>query len=113
MFRSRKLASLVALGFAFSAVAFGPSSGRAAPHVITVAGSLQSELGCPGDWQPACPSSELAPDGADALHRSVRATRRGVRVQGHGQRQWDENYGAGGVSGRSQHPDRPRRPARP
>ena len=23
-----------------------------APTAVTIAGSLQSELGCPGDWQP-------------------------------------------------------------
>ena len=24
------------------------------PASVTIAGSLQSELGCPGDWEPAC-----------------------------------------------------------
>ena len=30
-----------------------------APTTVTVAGSLQSELGCPGDWQPECASTHL------------------------------------------------------
>ena len=30
-----------------------------APTSVAVAGSLQSELGCSGDWDPACPDSEL------------------------------------------------------
>ncbi|MEY2444949.1 MAG: hypothetical protein QOE00_1529, partial [Ilumatobacteraceae bacterium] len=97
MFRSRRLAVLVAVGFAFSAVAFSASSGHAAPHVITVAGSLQSELGCPADWQPACSSSELAPDGT-GTYSSLFALPAGayefkITVDG----SWTENYGAGGV----------------
>jgi glycosidase len=31
----------------------------AAPSSVTLAGSLQSELGCPGDWQPECATSHL------------------------------------------------------
>ena len=30
-----------------------------APTSVTVAGSLQSELGCPGDWQPECVTTHL------------------------------------------------------
>ena len=31
----------------------------AAERVITLAGSLQSELGCPGDWDPGCDATSL------------------------------------------------------
>ena len=31
-----------------------------APSSVAVAGSLQSELGCAGDWDPACPDTELS-----------------------------------------------------
>ncbi|MFC6345396.1 hypothetical protein ACFP8W_25655, partial [Nocardioides hankookensis] len=34
---------------------------------VTVAGSLQSELGCPGDWQPDCAATHLAFDTSDGL----------------------------------------------
>ena len=32
---------------------------------VTIAGSLQSELGCPGDWQPDCAVTHLAYDAED------------------------------------------------
>jgi alpha-amylase len=34
---------------------------------VTVAGSLQSELGCPGDWQPECTATDLTFDPSDGL----------------------------------------------
>ena len=30
-----------------------------APTSVAIAGSLQDELGCPGDWQPECAATEL------------------------------------------------------
>ncbi len=30
------------------------------PTSVTIAGDLQSELGCPGDWDPACAVTRLA-----------------------------------------------------
>ncbi|WBQ08669.1 pullulanase-type alpha-1,6-glucosidase [Kribbella sp. CA-293567] len=67
----------------------------AAERVITVAGSLQSELGCPGDWDPGCAATSL---GAAAPYTKVFEVPAGsyefkVAVNGG----WDENYGAGGV----------------
>ena len=35
------------------------------PTAVTVAGSLQSEAGCPGDWDPACAMTHLAYDAND------------------------------------------------
>ena len=35
------------------------------PTSVTVAGSLQSEAGCPGDWDPACAATHLAYDADD------------------------------------------------
>lgn len=31
-----------------------------APTAVTIAGSLQSELGCPSDWQPDCAATHFA-----------------------------------------------------
>jgi glycosidase len=97
MFRSRTLASIVTLGLVFSGLVLGSSSSHAAPHVITIAGSLQSELGCSADWLPACSSSELALDGADTFSAMfalpVGAYEFKVTVDG----SWAENYGLGGV----------------
>ncbi|MFI5708425.1 pullulanase-type alpha-1,6-glucosidase [Kribbella sp. NPDC051620] len=67
----------------------------AAERVITVAGSLQSELGCAGDWDPGCAATSL---GAAAPYTKVFDVPAGsyefkVTVNG----AWDENYGLGGV----------------
>ncbi|MBI5354260.1 MAG: alpha-glucosidase C-terminal domain-containing protein [Chloroflexi bacterium] len=35
------------------------------PTSVTIAGSLQSELGCAGDWDPACAATHLAFDSSD------------------------------------------------
>jgi len=70
--------------------------------VIAVApGSFQSELGCPGDWQPDCLRSWLQdPDGDGIYAFSTTALPAGsyegkVAIN----EGWDENYGAGGVPG--------------
>jgi pullulanase-type alpha-1,6-glucosidase len=59
---------------------------------------LQSELGCPGDWTPSCPQSELAKGTTGTQYGKVFDVPAGayeykVTVNG----SWDENYGAGGV----------------
>ena len=36
------------------------------PTSVTIAGSLQSELGCPGDWQADCAATHLTYDATDA-----------------------------------------------
>jgi len=56
------LLTLAALGLLLipSATANTP-----APLSVTVAGSLQSEAGCTGDWDPACAATHLAYDATD------------------------------------------------
>lgn len=34
------------------------------PATVTLAGNLQSELGCPGDWQPECSATHLVKNGS-------------------------------------------------
>ncbi|MDQ0076540.1 alpha-amylase family glycosyl hydrolase [Arthrobacter oryzae] len=69
------------------------------PDSVTVAGSLNSELGCPGDWQPACASAFMSLDPADKVWRlTVPELPRGTyefkaAINGG----WGENYGAGGA----------------
>jgi pullulanase-type alpha-1,6-glucosidase len=71
------------------------------PSSVTLVGSLQSELGCPGDWQPECAQTALAPvAGSPGLFRgsfSVPAGAFEYKVALNGS--WDENYGAGGAPG--------------
>ncbi len=69
--------------------------------IATVPGSFQSELGCPGDWQPDCLRSWLQdPDGDGTYNFSTTAIPAGsyegkVALN----ESWDVNYGAGGVQG--------------
>ena len=37
------------------------------PTSVTIAGSLQSEAGCSGDWDPACATTHLTYDAADGV----------------------------------------------
>ena len=67
---------------------------------VTVAGSLQSELGCPDDWQPGCAATHLAFDTSDGQWHGTFTLPAGsyewkVAIND----SWDENYGAGGASG--------------
>ena len=43
------------------------ASHTATPTSVTIAGSLQSEAGCPGDWDPACATTHLAYDDGDTV----------------------------------------------
>ena len=44
-----------------------PASHLADPSSVTIAGSLQEELGCPGDWQPECAATHLTPGADDGV----------------------------------------------
>jgi hypothetical protein len=67
----------------------------AQPASVTVVGDFQSELGCPGDWQPDCAATQLTYDANDDVWQ-------GTFVLPGGQWQykaalngsWEENYGA-------------------
>ena len=68
--------------------------------IIAVApGSFQSELGCPGDWQPDCLRSWLQdPDGDGIYTFSTSKLPAGnYEVKVAINESWDENYGAGGA----------------
>jgi hypothetical protein len=69
----------------------------AAGRTITLVGSLQSEAGCPGDWDPTC-SVTFMTDNGDGTHTITVTLPAGdyeykVAVNG----SWDENYGADGA----------------
>ena len=76
-------------------VASAPPPG---PSSVTIAGSLQSELGCPGDWQPDCAATHLVYDGDDDVWQGVFTLPAGdYEYKAPLNDSWDENYGAGGV----------------
>ncbi|MEV5707389.1 alpha-amylase family glycosyl hydrolase [Actinoallomurus sp. NPDC052274] len=67
---------------------------------VTLAGSLQSEVGCGGDWDPACAASRLAFDTTDGQWHGTFTLPAGdyewkIAIND----SWTENYGAGGAAG--------------
>ncbi|HEU4385343.1 MAG TPA: pullulanase-type alpha-1,6-glucosidase [Anaeromyxobacteraceae bacterium] len=66
--------------------------------IATAPGSYQSELGCPGDWQPDCLRSWLQdPDGDGSYQFSARLPAGSYEAKVAIAESWSENYGAGGV----------------
>jgi alpha-amylase len=68
------------------------------PDSVTVAGSLNSEMGCPDDWHPACEAAFMAFDPADRLWKltaDLPAGRYEFKAAINGS--WDENYGQDGA----------------
>lgn len=69
------------------------------PAAVSVPGSLNSELGCPGDWMPDCAQAQLALDPSDGIWKlSVPDLAAGsyefkAAING----SWAENYGLGGA----------------
>jgi glucoamylase len=73
------------------------------PSSVTIAGSLQSELGCPGDWQPECAATHLTYDEGDDVWQASFAVPAGsFEYKAALDDSWDENYGlhaqAGGAN---------------
>ena len=95
---ARALVALCTTGLLGAAL---PLPAGAAEPAVTLVGSLQSELGCPGDWQPECTATVLAPvAGSPGTHRAtfdVPAGRYEFKVTVGGS--WSEDYGAGGAPG--------------
>lgn len=69
--------------------------------IITAPGSMQSELGCPGDWDPACMAPWLIDPDGDGVYTwsstQIPAGNYELKVA-HGLA-WGEDYGADGVAG--------------
>src|SRR5262249_3195508 len=65
-----------------------------APTSVTVAGSLQSDVGCPGDWDPTCATTHLAYDANDDIWQGTFALPAGsYEYEAALNDAWDENYG--------------------
>jgi len=71
-----------------------PASGTPGPSSVTVAGSLQSELGCPDDWQPDCAITHLSYDPHDDVWQGTWTVPPGNwEYKAALNDSWDENYG--------------------
>lgn len=68
------------------------------PTSVTLAGDLQSELGCAGDWDPACAATQLTYDASDDAWQASFALPAGsYQYKAALNDGWDENYGANAV----------------
>ena len=69
------------------------------PHLFTAAGSFQSELGCPGDWQPDCLRSWLQDPDGDGVwtFRTTQVPAGSYELKATQDQSWAVNWGAGGV----------------
>src|SRR5438046_1005219 len=64
------------------------------PTSVTIAGSLQSEAGCPGDWQPDCAATHLTYDaGDDVWQGTFTLPADSYAYKAALNNAWDENYG--------------------
>jgi glycosidase len=96
----RPLVLLLVPGIIAATLGVAGTAGPAAaePTTVTVAGSFQQELGCPGDWQPECATTHLALDADDGVWQASFPLPAGsweykAALEG----TWAENYGAGAV----------------
>jgi hypothetical protein len=96
----RPLVLLLVPGIVAATLGVAGTAGPAAaePTTVTVAGSFQQELGCPGDWQPECATTHLALDADDGVWQASFPLPAGsweykAALDG----TWAENYGAGAV----------------
>ena len=70
------------------------------PAAVSVAGSLNSELGCEGDWMPHCSQAQLTLDPSDGIWKLVVPDLAAgdyefkAAIDG----SWNENYGLGGAA---------------
>ena len=69
------------------------------PTSVTIAGSLQSEAGCGGDWDPACATTHLTYDAGDDVWQGTFTLPAGsYEYKAALNNAWDENYGLHAVS---------------
>ena len=68
------------------------------PTQVTVAGSLQSELGCTGDWQPECNMTSLTAED-DVWQATFDVPAGAYEYKAALNAAWDENYGANATQG--------------
>jgi hypothetical protein len=98
---------LIAIGVtvASAAVLLPAANATPNPTSVTVAGSLQSELGCAGDWDPACATTHLTYDAGDDVWQGTFTVPADVppgtpyEYKAALNDAWDENYGLHAVAG--------------
>src|SRR5437763_15280713 len=93
----------VLLALATAALVLLPASTASStptPTSVTIAGDLQSELGCSGDWDPACANTHLTYDSSDDVWQGTFSLPAGnYQYKAALNNSWDENYGLHAVPG--------------
>ncbi len=94
---------LLALLLPFNVV---QAQSAANPETVTIPGTLQSELGCSGDWQPDCDKTYLVYDAEDDIWQGTFLVQPGNDGDKKGSRYkvalngvWTENYGVNATPG--------------
>ncbi len=92
----RLVAALTAALVAIVPLGLSATPAAAAPTAVTLVGSLQSELGCATDWDPACAATTL-PAARGAYSKTFKVPAGSYEFKVALDRSWTVNYGAGGV----------------
>jgi glucoamylase len=99
MRRSRRLFLLIVVAGLLGMLPASASS-TSGPTSVTVAGDLQSEAGCVGDWDPACAATHLTYDPSDDVWQGTFTLPAGdYHYKAALNDSWDENYGLHAVAG--------------
>ncbi len=96
----RKPGQLVLLLVLLAATSLGVLAQAEQPSLVVIPGTIQSVLGCPGDWQPECEATALTYDEQDQLWAATFDLPAGsyeykVALNG----SWDVNYGLNAQAG--------------
>jgi glycosidase len=92
------LAALTVAGVgAATVLGLGATPASSADRTVTLAGSLQSELGCSGDWQPDCAASHLPVVSGTTYAKTVTLPAGSYEFKVALNDSWTENYGAHGA----------------
>ncbi|MFZ6029442.1 MAG: pullulanase-type alpha-1,6-glucosidase [Chloroflexota bacterium] len=87
-------------GSATSAPVYALTSEKPQPANVTIPGTIQSVLGCSGDWQPECEQTLLAFDAEDGVWQAVWTLPAGTYAYKAAlNKTWDVNYGLNAVPG--------------
>jgi len=90
-------ATLATLTLIVAPLALAATPAAAAPTSVTLVGSLQNELGCATDWDPACDATALTAVSDTAYASTLTVPEGSYEFKVALNDSWDVNYGAGGA----------------
>ena len=92
--------------FILSLVCSAVEAQGSTPEMVNIPGTHQDELGCPGEWQPACENTLLTYDieddvwqGTFEIQPANDADKKGPRYKAALNGDWSENYGVNASQG--------------